>query len=103
MIRREYGELGDAARGVEADRGRKLLAGRLGGAHETGVAEFVRQVDLEPVRRIVPLDVTVERVGWPIRKRGAEFGLRGGDALRAIDLGEAAGEHRLGFVIQRGD
>jgi hypothetical protein len=27
--------------------------------------------------------------------------LRGGDALRAIDLGEAAGEHRLGFVIQR--
>src|SRR5438045_7189135 len=101
MIRREYGELGDAARGLETDRGRKLLAGRLGGAHETGVAELVPQVDLEPVRRIVPLEVTVERIGRPVRKRGAEFGLRAGAALRAIDLGEAAGEHGLGFVIER--
>ena len=31
----------------------------------------------------------------------AQFGLGGGDALGAVDLGEAAGEHRLGLVIER--
>ena len=77
------------------------LAGILGGAHELGVLDLVRQVDLEPIGRIELGDIALQPLARPIRHRGAEFGLRGGDALGAVDLREAAGEHRLGLVIKR--
>ena len=41
------------------------------------------------------------RSGRPVLELGAELGLRHRDALRAVDLGEAAGQHRLGLVIER--
>ena len=101
MVGREHGQLGDAARRVEADAGGEPLAGRFGGAHEAGVRDLVRQIDLEPVGRIVAGDIGVELLRRPIRHLGAELGLGRGHALGAVDLGEAAGEHRLGLVIER--
>ena len=105
MIRREHRELGDAARGVEADGSGERLSGGFGLAHEARMGELVRQIDLEPIGRIKPLDIGVERALGQVlefrRELGAEFGLRHGDALGAIDLGKAAGEHRLGLVIER--
>ena len=59
------------------------LAGRLGRAHEARVRDLVRQVDLEPIGRIVPRDVA--RRAPPAGQSldlGAEFGLRLRDALR---------------------
>ena len=82
-------------------RGGEPFAGLLGGAHEASVRQLVRQVDLEPIGRIVARDIGVEFFRRPIFDLGAEFRLRSGDALRAVDLGEAAGEHRLGLVIER--
>ncbi len=69
--------------------------------HEAGVADLARQLDLEPVGRIVPADIGVELGLRPFGEGGAEFALRRRDALGAVDLGEAAGQHRLGLVIQR--
>jgi hypothetical protein len=100
VIGGEHGQFGYRA-AFEADRGGERLAGLLGGAHELGVLELVRQVDLEPVGRIELADIGLQRLWRPVRERGAEFGLRGGDALGAVDLGEAAGQHRLGLVIER--
>ena len=48
----------------------------------------------------MPRDIGIERSGGQSAKLGAEFGLRHGDALAAVDLGEAAGQHRLGLVIE---
>ena len=64
---------------------------------------LLREIDLEPVGRVVPRDIGFELRRRPIRHGVAEFGLRHGDALGAIDLGEAAGEDRLGLVIERAD
>ena len=101
MVHGEDRQLGDAARRIEADIDRELMAGILARAHEAGVADLARQLDLEPVGRIVPADIGVELVLGPIGEGVAELGLRRGDALGAVDLGEAAGQHRLGLVIQR--
>ena len=54
MVGREYRKLGDAALGVEADRGRQRLAGGFRRAHEARMRELVRQIDLEPIGRVVP-------------------------------------------------
>ena len=82
-----------------------LVASRLPAAsvfaNETGLRELVRQIDLEPIGRIVAGDIGVEHVGRPIPDLGAELGLGRGHALGAVDLGEAAGQHRLGFVVER--
>src|SRR5262245_28638400 len=103
MIRCQYGELGNAARSIKGNLRGKVFSGRLGCAHEASVTELVRQVNLEPIGRIVPLEISVEFGRRPVRELGAELGLRLRDTLRAIDLGEAAGEHRLGLVIERAD
>ena len=71
------------------------------GADEARVADLARQLDLEPVGRIVPADIGVELGFRPFGEGGAEFRLRHRDALGAVDLREAAGQHRLGLVIQR--
>ena len=80
---------------------REPVARLLAGAHETRVCGLVRQIDFEPVGRIVPIDIALQGRLRPILELGAEFGLRDGHALGAVDLGEAAGEHRLGLVIER--
>ena len=49
----------------------------------------------------MPRDIGVDPLGRPVLQLGLEFGLRHGDALGAVDLGEAAGQHRLGLVIER--
>ena len=101
MVGREHGQLGHARSPSKLIDGGERLAGVLGGAHELGVRDLVRQVDLEPVGRIELRDIGLERLRRPVLERGAELGLRRGDALGAVDLGEAAGEHRLGLVIER--
>ena len=60
MVDRQDRQFGDAARLVEADIDRELVAGLLAGAHEARVADLARQIDLEPVGRIVPRDIGVE-------------------------------------------
>ena len=73
MIGGEYGQFGDAARLVEADIDRQLVAGLFAGAEEAGMADLARQLDLEPVRRIVPADIGVEFLLRPFGERVAEF------------------------------
>ena len=51
----------------------------------------------------MPGEIGIELVRRPILERLAQLRLRHGDALRAVDLGEAAGEHRLGLIIKRAD
>ena len=46
-------------------------------------------------------DIGFEHVGRPVGNLGAELGLGRCHALGAVDLGEAAGKHRLGLVIER--
>ena len=65
--------------------------------------DLVRQIDLEPIGRVVPRDIGVDLLGRPILELVAQLGLRHRDALRAVDLGEAAGQHRLGLVIERAE
>src|SRR3954470_18597349 len=101
MVDGENRQLGDAARLVEADIDRQLVAGGFAGAQEAGVANLAAELDLEPVRRIVPGDVGVELRLRPFGEADAEFGLRRLDAAGAGGPGEAAGEGRLGLVIQR--
>ena len=101
MVDRQDGQFGDAAGLVEADIDRQLVAGLFAGAQEAGVAELARQFDLEPIRRIMPRDIGVEFLLRPFGEGGAKFRLRHADALDAVDLGETAGQHRFGFVIQR--
>ena len=101
MVGREDRQFGDAARFVEADIDCELVAGLLAGAQEAGMADLARQIDLEPVRRIVPRDVGVELLLRPLGELCAKLRLRHRDALRAVDFREAAGQHRFGLVIQR--
>ena len=101
MIAGENGQLGDAARLVEADIDRELVFGLFAGLQEAGMADLARQFDLEPVGRIVPADIGVEFGFRPFGEGGAEFRLRHSDALRPVHFREAAGQHRFGFVIQR--
>src|SRR3569833_2247148 len=101
MVRRQDREFGDGARRIEADIDRELVAGVLAGAYEARVAYLARQLDLEPVGRIMPADIGVELGLRPFGEGDAEFGLRRRDALGAIDLGEAAGQRRLGLVVER--
>ena len=82
--------------------GGEPLAGGLGVAHEARVRDLVRQVDLEPVGRIVARDIGVELGRRPVRR--ARRGIRPAPSptrCAAVDLGEAAGQHRLGLVIER--
>jgi len=67
MIHRQNGELGNAARLVEADIDRELVAGLFAGAQEAGMPDLARQFDLEPVRRIMPRDIGVELPAPAIR------------------------------------
>ena len=99
----QHGELGHAARRSKRDRGGERLAGLLGAAHEARMRDLLRQIDLEPVGRIMQRDIGVDLRRRPIRQLGPELRLRHRDALGAIDLGEAAGEHRLGLVVERAD
>ena len=86
---------------IEADVDGELAWPPFARAHEARMRDLAAEIDLEPVGRIVPRDIGVELTLGPFGEAGAEFGLRRGDALRAIDLGEAAGQHRFGFVIKR--
>ena len=49
----------------------------------------------------MPRHVGVDLRRRPVRELRLELRLGGGDALRAVDLREAAGEHRLGLVVER--
>src|SRR5262245_41515648 len=80
---------------------RQLVVGLLAVADESRVTDLVRQVDLEPVGRIVPADIGVELRVVPFGEGGAEFRLRHRNAAGAVHFREAAGQHRLGLVIQR--
>ena len=73
MVGREDRQFGDAARLVEADIDRELVAGLFAGAHEARMADLARQFDLEPVGRIVPRDIGVELLLRPFGEGGAEF------------------------------
>ena len=99
MVLGQDRQFGDAADFIEAYIDIELVAALFTGAHEPRVADFVRQIDLEPVCGIVPCDIGVEFLVRPLGERRAEFRLRDRDALRAVDFREAAGEHRLGFII----
>ncbi len=63
--------------------------------------QLMPQVDLEPIGRIVARDIGFALLCRPILDLLLKFRLGDGDALRAVDLGEAAGQHRLGFIIKR--
>ena len=101
MIRRHHGELGHAARGRERDRGGERLSGLRGRTQEARMRDLLRQIDLEPIGRVMQRDIGVDLGRRPILELGPELGLGNGDALGAVDLGESAGEHRLGLVIER--
>ena len=88
MVHRQDGQFGDAARLVEADIDRELVAGLFAGPQEPRMADFARQFDLEPVGRILPADIGVEFGFRPFGEGGAEF------ALRHLDAGR-----RLGDVV----
>ena len=92
-----------AAFRVEGDRRGQPLSGVLGRAHEIGMLDLVRQIDLEPVGRIELGDIVFEALGRPVLHCLAELVLRDGHALRAVDLGESAGEHRLGLIVKSAD
>ena len=99
VVGRQHGQFGHVA-AVVADGGGKRLFGILGRAHEIGVLDLVRQIDLEPIGCVVLGDIALQPIRRPILHRLAEFGLRHGDALGAVDFREAAGEHWLGLVIK---
>ena len=75
MIRREDRQFGDAARRVETDAGGKPLIGRLGGAHETRMGDLVRQIDLEPIGRIMARDIGLAQRLRPVGEFASQFGL----------------------------
>src|SRR5207248_124501 len=86
---------------VETDIDRELVATLFAGADESGLADLAAEINLEPVGRIVSRDIGVDLIARPLGKGCAEFGLRGRDPRATIDLGETAGQHRFGLVIQR--
>src|SRR4029079_19798985 len=49
----EYGELGDAARGVDPRDGRELLTGFFRFGDEARIRNLAYEIDLQPVRRIM--------------------------------------------------
>ena len=103
MIGRKQRELRYGALCIERDRRCEAFVGIFGGAHEIGVFDLVWQIDFEPIGRIMLGDIRFEPVLRPVFHRLAEFILRNGDTLGAIDLGESTGEHGLGLVIKRAD
>ena len=101
MVGRQHGEFGHPARGRKRHRGRERLSGLRRRAQKTRMGDFLRQIDLEPIGRMMQRDIGVDLGRRPVAELGAELGLRHGHALRAVDLGKPAGQHRLGFVIER--
>ena len=89
--------------GVELERrSRRVLPPSSAAAQEARMRDLVRQIDLQPVGRVVPRDIGVEslRSASPSSSaRNSACAMR--DALRAVDLGEAAGQHQLGLVVER--
>ncbi len=67
----------------------------------SGVLDLVRQIDLEPIGRIMPGAVIGEFVVRPRRQFYPQFLLSLGDAALAVDRGMAAGEHDFGFPVKR--
>ena len=76
MVGGEDRQFGDAARLVEADIDRELVAGLFAGADESGMADLARQLDLEPIGGIMPRDIGIELPVRPFGEGRAEFGLR---------------------------
>ena len=74
MVGRKDRQFGDAARLVEADIDRELVAGLFARPQKPRVADLARQFDLEPVGRIMPGDIGVEFGVLPFGEGGAEFG-----------------------------
>ena len=57
MVGREYRQLGDGTRFIEADIDRKLVVGLFAGADEVGVGGLAREIDAEQIGRVVPVEV----------------------------------------------
>ena len=88
------------ASGMRGDGGGQRPACLVGLADEGGVGELVGQVDAQPVGRIVALEIGVALARRPVGEAVGKLGLGGGDALVAADLAVAAGDHRLGLVVE---
>ena len=101
VIRRDHGQLGDAAsrrhRGVD-DRAGRL---HLGHVEYGGVAHLVVKVDLKPVRRLMAAGVGVEIVVGPFRQRRAQFLARRRHAPLARHGRVLARDHVLGLPVER--
>src|SRR6202022_5103512 len=100
MVGRENRQLGHASRSGEYNRSGERLSGLRDRTQKLRMGDLVRQIDLQPIGRIMQADIGIALWCAPILYLGAEFRLRLRDPLRPVDLREAAREHRLGFVIE---
>src|SRR5262249_16343169 len=103
MIGREKCKLGYRSLCIERDRGCEPLFCALGCAHEFGMLNLVRQIDLEPVGRLKLRDITLYALARQVLHRLGEFVLCDRQALSAVNFRESAGEYRLGLVVKRTD
>ena len=101
MIGGEHRDLGDRLEGVAGDAGGERPSRGVGLADEVGVGDLARQVDAEPIGGIVAVEIGGALRLRPVGERLGELVLGGGDAAVAGDLAVAAGDHRLGLVVER--
>src|SRR5215470_4644646 len=67
------------------------------------MGDLLWQAAIQPTARVVTGGIPTEFGRRTSPKPAAKLRLRDRDTLGAIDLREAAGEHRLGLVIERTD
>ena len=73
MVGRDHREFGDAAEGVGRHFGRERMHFHRAGVQQQRVLDFVRQIDLEPIGRIMPRRIVGEFVVRPGRQLVAQF------------------------------
>src|SRR5581483_12487286 len=100
MVRRKYGDFGDALETARADGRGEPATFALGAPDEAGVGDLARKIDAQPIGRIVAGEVGLAFRLGPVGERGGKFGLGRGNAPVAADLAVAAGQERLGLVVE---
>ena len=101
MVGREHGQLGRALECHRPDLEGELQASAVGAAHELGVAHLPLLVDAQPIGGIVEVENALALRLRPVREPSGQRGARLGEPLRVRGGAEAAGQDRLGLVIER--